>query len=95
MFSDLEIDVNGVQFRMKYIEGGTFMMGAPGDDSEARDLERPRHSVTLDNFYIAETQVTQELWQAVMGNNPSKFKGDIHRPVEKVSWNDCQVFIEI
>ena len=95
VFSDLEIDVNGVQFRMKYIEGGTFMMGAPGDDSEARDLERPRHSVTLDNFYIAETQVTQELWQAVMGNNPSKFKGDIHRPVEKVSWNDCQVFIGI
>ena len=91
----LEFNVNGVQFRMKYVEGGTFMMGALGDDIEAKDWERPRHSVTLDNYYIAETQVTQELWQAVMGNNPSKFKGDIHRPVEKVSWNDCQVFIGI
>jgi formylglycine-generating enzyme required for sulfatase activity len=94
MFSDLEIDVNGVQFRMKYVEGGTFMMGASGDDSEAAYLERPRHSVTLDNFYIAETQVTQELWQVVMGSNPSHFKGDIHWPVECVSWNDCQKFIE-
>ena len=94
MFSDLEIDVNGVKFRMKYVEGGTFMMGAPGDDSEALDRECPRHSVTLDNYYIAETQVTQELWLALMGNNPSKFKGDIHRPVETVSWNDCQEFIK-
>jgi formylglycine-generating enzyme required for sulfatase activity len=89
----LEFNVNGVQFRMKYVEGGTFMMGAPGDDSEAKDSERPRHSVTLDNYYIAETQVTQELWQAVMGSNPSHFNGDIHRPVECVSWNDCQEFI--
>ena len=94
MFSDLEIDVNGVKFRMKYVEGGTFMMGAPGDDSEAADRERPRHSVTIDNYYIAETQVTQELWQAVMGSNPSHFKGDIHRPVETVSWDDCQEFIK-
>ena len=94
MFSDLEIDVNGVKFRMKYVEGGTFMMGAPGDDSEATDRERPRHSVTIDNYYIAETQVTQELWQAVMGSNPSHFKGDIHRPVETVSWDDCQEFIK-
>ena len=90
----LDFNVNGVQFRMKYVEGGTFMMGAPGDDSEATDSERPRHSVTLDNYYIASTQVTQELWQAVMGSNPSFFEGDIHRPVEMVSWNDCQEFIE-
>ena len=91
---DLNFNVNGVQFRMKYVEGGSFMMGASGDDSEAFDWERPRHSVTLDNYYIAETLVTQELWQAVMGNNPSDFKGDIHRPVEMVSWNDCQEFIK-
>ena len=93
-FSDLAIDVNGVQFRIKYVEGGTFMMGASGDDSEALDDEKPAHKVTLDSYYIAETLVTQELWQAVMGNNPSKFKGDIHRPVETVSWNDCQEFIK-
>ena len=93
---DLAFNVNGVQFRMKYVEGGTFMMGASGDDSEAFYFydEKPAHKVTLDSYYIAETLVTQELWQAVMGNNPSKFKGDIHRPVETVSWNDCQEFIK-
>ncbi|MEE1288491.1 MAG: SUMF1/EgtB/PvdO family nonheme iron enzyme [Bacteroidaceae bacterium] len=86
---DLDFNVNGVQFRMKYVEGGTFMMGALGDDNEAYDDEKPAHKVTLDSYYIAETQVTQELWQAVMGRN----KGDIHRPVD-VSWNDCQDFIK-
>lgn len=91
---DLNFNVNGVQFRMKYIEGGSFMMGAPNDDNEAYDMEKPAHKVTLDSYYIAETQVTQELWQAVMGSNPSNFKGDIHRPVECVSWNDCQEFIK-
>ena len=93
---DLDFNVNGVQFRMKYVEGGTFMMGASGDDSEAFYFydEKPAHKVTLDSYYIAETLVTQELWQAVMGNNPSKFKGDIHRPVETVSWNDCHEFVK-
>ncbi len=86
---DLDFNVNGVQFRMKYVEGGTFMMGALGDDNEAYDDEKPAHKVTLDSYYIAETQVTQELWQAVMGRN----QGDIHRPVD-VSWNDCQEFIK-
>jgi formylglycine-generating enzyme required for sulfatase activity len=91
---DLTFNVNGVPFRMKYVEGGSFMMGASGDDSEAFDFEKPAHKVTLDSYYIAETLVTQELWQAVMGSNPSFFKGDIHRPVEAVSWNDCQEFIK-
>ena len=52
------------------------------------------HSVTLSDYYIGQTQVTQELWQVVMGNNPSYFKGDNQRPMENVSWNDCQEFIE-
>ena len=91
---DLTFNVNGVQFRMKYVDGGSFMMGAVDNDTEAYEWERPRHSVTLDSYYIAETQVTQELWQAVMGSNPSYFEGDIHRPVEWVSWNDCQEFIK-
>ena len=90
----LNFNVNGVQFRMKYIEGGSFMMGAVGDDDEAWGDEKPAHKVTLDSYYIAETQVTQELWQAVVGGNPSHFKGDIYRPVETVSWDDCQEFIE-
>ena len=66
---DLDFNVNGVQFRMKYVEGGTFMMGAPDDDDEADDVEKPAHKVTLDSYYIAETQVTQELWQVVMGKS--------------------------
>ena len=82
--------VNGVSFTMKLVEGGTFQMGS--DDSEAIDLEKPVHSVTVSTFYMGETEVTQALWKAVMGNNPSYFKGD-NLPVEQVSWNDCQEFI--
>ena len=89
---DLEFDVNGVKFTMKYVEGGEFMMGALDNDSYASDSEKPSHKVNLSSYYIGETQVTQALWQAVMGNNPSYFKGDT-LPVETVSWNDCQEFI--
>lgn len=60
--------------------------------SEAYDNEKPTHSVTLSDYYIGKFEVTQELWQAVMGNNPSYFKGN-NLPVEKVSWNDVQEFI--
>ena len=59
----------------------------------AEDDELPVHNVTLSNYYIGETEVTQELWNTVMGENPSNFKGDLQRPVEMVSWNDCQEFI--
>ena len=85
--------VNGVTFKMIEVEGGTFIMGATaeqGDDAE--DRERPAHSVTVSSFYIGQTEVTQSLWEAVMGSNPSHFKGD-SLPVEQVSWDDCQAFI--
>ena len=84
--------VNGVSFTMVAVEGGTFWMGAADDDGEADSDERPRHEVTLSSFAIGQTEVTQALWQAVMGSNPSDFQGADH-PVEKVSWNDCQEFI--
>ena len=84
--------VNGVEFKMVAIEGGTFTMGASEQDSYAFDSEKPAHQVTLDGFSIGETEVTQELWEAVMGSNPSYFKGN-KLPVECVSWNDCQTFI--
>ena len=87
------ITVNGVTFKMVKIEGGTFMMGAPITDSEAYSNELPQHCVTLSEYYIAETEVTQALWQAVMGSNPSHFKFP-DRPVEEISWNDCKTFIE-
>jgi formylglycine-generating enzyme required for sulfatase activity len=85
--------VKGVAFKMIYVEGGSFMMGAPDYDSEAAEIEKPAHRVSLDGYYIAETQVTQELWYEVMGDNPSDFKGNAQRPVDSVSWNDCQEFI--
>ncbi|MBQ8760734.1 MAG: PEGA domain-containing protein [Bacteroidales bacterium] len=92
--------VKGVTFTMIKVEGGTFQMGAQGKktkrdnyDSDAYGDEKPVHSVTLSDYYIGETEVTQELWEAVMGSNPSSFKGS-QRPVESVSWNDCQEFVK-
>ena len=78
---------------MLYVEGGTYTMGAtPDQGSIFTDMERPAHQVTISSFFIAKYEVTQEEWQAVMDNNPSKFKG-AHYPVENVTWDDCQVFI--
>ncbi len=85
--------VNGVSFKMVSVEGGTFTMGATADQSgDVYIDETPTHQVTLSDFSIGETEVTQELWQAVMGTNPSYFSGN-QLPVECVSWNDCQTFI--
>ena len=78
-----------VSFKMIGIAAGTFKMGSTSGDSD----ERPVHSVTLTNdYYIGETEVTQELWEAVMGSNPSRFKG-AQNPVEQVNWEDCKTFI--
>ena len=82
--------INGVQFTMVKVVGGTFSMGS--EDSEAYSSEKPVHQVTLSDFSIGQTEVTQALWKAVMDSNPSYFSGD-NRPVENVSWNDCQTFI--
>ena len=76
------------------VEGGTFQMGATNEQRSSEDDEKPVHTVTLDSYYIGETEVTQELWCAVMGSNPSEFFGDDLRPVENVSWYDCQNFIK-
>ena len=90
----LTFNVNGVSIKMIRVEGGTFMMGAtPEQGGDACRDEKPAHQVTLSTYHIGETLVTQELWQAVMGKNPSHFKGDLQRPVEKISWPDCQDFI--
>lgn len=86
--------VNGVQFTMVEVGGGTFTMGATSEQgSDAWDEEKPAHEVTLSDYYIGQTEVTQALWEAVMGSNPSDSKGD-NLPVERVSWDDCQVFIQ-
>ncbi|MBR7028213.1 MAG: formylglycine-generating enzyme family protein [Bacteroidaceae bacterium] len=91
-FQNQTITVDGVSFKMIAVEGGTFLMGSPESDTEAYDAEKPQHEVTLSNYYIGETEVTQELWEAVMGSNPSYFVG-ANLPVENVSWDDCQEFI--
>lgn len=99
LFADLNkvkapvVSVGNVSFNMVFVEGGTFMMGATNEQSVPEDNERPAHQVTLSSYYIAETEVTQQLWETVMGSNPSSAKGP-NRPVNKVSWNDCQLFIE-
>ena len=87
------ITVNGVSFTMIAVQGGTFTMGATAEQgSDANSDEKPTHKVTLSDYMIGETEVTQELWKAVMGTNPSGFKGT-NLPVEDVSWDDCQNFI--
>jgi formylglycine-generating enzyme required for sulfatase activity len=92
--SDEVFTVNGVSFKMIAVQGGTFTMGAPSEqESEACDDEMPTHQVTLSDYRIGETVVTQELWQAVMGSNPSDFE-DSQEPVVEVSWEDCQMFIK-
>ena len=89
----MTITVKDVSFNMILVQGGTFTMGCTSEQgSDCYDREKPAHRVTLSTYYIGETEVTQELWKAVMGSNPSRFIGD-KRPVEQVSWDDCQKFI--
>ena len=84
---------DGISIDMIRVEAGTFTMGATTEMKDPWDDEKPTHQVTLTNdYYIGKYEVTQALWKAVMGKNPSNFKGD-NLPVEEVSWNDCQKFI--
>jgi formylglycine-generating enzyme required for sulfatase activity len=80
---------NGLSMEMVPVEGGVFLMGG-GE----YDRERPIHQVKVGSCYIGKYPVTQRLWQAVMGDNPSFFKGE-NRPVEMVSWNDAQNFFKV
>ena len=83
----------GISIEMVRVEAGTFTMGATPEMEYPWNDEKPTHQVILTNdYYIGKYEVTQALWQAVMGKNPSKFKGD-NLPVENVSWDDCQEFI--
>jgi len=83
----------GIAQVFRWIRPGTFMMGSPDDEPE-RDDDETRHEVTLTRgFWLADTVCTQALWQAVMNDNPSEFKGE-ELPVDSVSWEDCQTFLE-
>ena len=79
---------NGVTIDLVHIPAGKFMMG---DNANYR--EKPIHEVTLQEFWMGKYAVTQKQWQAVMGNNPAKFKGE-NLPVENVSWHDAMEFCE-
>jgi len=86
---DLTINLrDGLSMEMVYVAGGEFLMG-----SDKYDDERPIHKVRVGSYYIGKYPVTQGLWQAVMEDNPSCFRGE-NRPVETVSWNDTQNFFE-
>ena len=86
--SIMTVTLDGVTFKMILVESGSFQMGS----NDGYDREKPIHQVTLNSYFIGETEVTQELWKAVMGNNPSEYIGS-KRPVESVSWDNCQTFI--
>ena len=89
-----EYTVNGVTFVMVNVEGGTFMMGNPDYQSnEDYYNEGPVHQVTVSSFSIGQTEVTQELWEAVMGWNYSGHGGNMQYPVEYVNYEMCQNFI--
>ena len=84
---------NGISIDMVRVEAGTFTMGATPEMNKPYRNEKPTHQVTLTNdYYIGKYEVTQALWQAVTGNNPSYFKGE-NLPVENVSWDECQEFL--
>ena len=85
--------VGDVEQRMRWIAPGRFWMGSPEDEEGRFSDEGPRHEVELsEGFWLFDTPCTQGLWQVVMGENPSHFRGS-NRPVETVSWDDCQAFI--
>ncbi len=92
-------EIEGIRQRMRWIEPGAFRMGSPDDEpgrwgkESGAYNEGPQHSVTISRgFWLFDTACTQALWQAVMGDNPSRFQGP-DRPVEQVSWEDCQTFL--
>jgi len=88
-----DLTVLGVTQRFRYIPDGKFMMGSPPNQA-GRDADENAHPVTLTrSFWMADSTCTQDFWQAVMKANPSHFIGDPQRPVEQVSWNDCQSFL--
>jgi formylglycine-generating enzyme required for sulfatase activity len=84
---------NGVKLEMIAIPGGTFLMGSSENESERRDDESPQHQVTVPSFFMGKYPLTQAQYQAILGSNPSYFKGN-NRPVETVSWDDAVRFCQ-
>ena len=90
----VDVEVTGISFRMRWIEPGIFTMGSAKAEEGRGEAEGPQHQVTISSgFWLADTPCTQEIYEAVMRSNPSRFKSP-QRPVEQVSWEDTQVFIK-
>lgn len=98
-----EITVSGIAFKMIYVHGGTFTMGCTSEQGgDCYGSEKPFHSVAVENFWMGETEVTQALWKAVMGKEHNGEWGGWENlygrgsayPAYRVSWNDCQKFIQ-
>ena len=89
----LELTIKDVKYTFHWCPAGTFQMGSPQNEAN-RSNEEVQHTVTLSRgFWMLETEVAQSMWESIMGNNPSNFKGT-KLPVECVSWNDCQEYIK-
>ena len=87
------VDGKEYSYKMVYVSGGTYTMGCTSEQGDdCYSFEKPAHSVAVSGFYMGQTEVTQALWKAVMGSNPSNWKGNT-LPVENVSYNDCKDFI--
>ena len=87
--------LNGVRQTFRWIQPGTFLMGSPEREPLRDPWREIQHEVTLTRgYWLADTACTQSLWQAVMGDNPSQFNDDPTLPVETVSWNDVQTFLD-
>src|SRR5262245_52237205 len=85
---------NSIGMEFVRIPAGRFMMGSPDSDTEARSNERPAHPVTISQpFYLGKYPVTQAQWEAVMGDNPSRFQGNLNRPVERVCFEGALAFL--
>lgn len=92
-FSSKTFTLGDVSFKMIKVDGGSFSMGATSEMKYPNKDQKPSHKVMLDTYYICETEVTQALWKAVMGDNPSYRRGD-YLPVNNVSREDCLQFIK-
>jgi formylglycine-generating enzyme required for sulfatase activity len=90
-----DADIAGATQRFRWIEPGEFLMGSPDTEAERRSDEGPQHLVRLtEGFWLADTACSQAMWAAVTGRNPSRFKDDPQNPVEQVSWDDVQDFLQ-
>ena len=89
----ITITTKGVTFSLVKVEGGRYQMGATPEQGKAKTDEYPLHYVTLSDYYIGETEVTNELWTAIMNTNPSVLFSQPLQPVNNITWFDCQKFI--